>query len=140
MQDILGFKDEFRWLSNFTECKVEFDGDIYSSVEHAYQAAKTFDLAKRKLIRESTAGKAKQIGKTIELVPDWEQIKLEVMRDLLMQKFSQEPFRSQLIATGDCFIEETNWWGDVFWGVCCGKGLNHLGRMIMDIRADLQSM
>ena len=140
MQDILGFKDEFRWLSNFTLCTVEFDGDIYFSVEHAYQAAKTFDLVKRKLIRESTAARAKQIGKTLELIPDWDLIKLDVMCDLLMQKFSQEPFRSQLIATSDCYIEETNWWGDVFWGVCSGKGLNHLGKMIMKIRANLQMM
>ena len=34
------FKGDYRWLSNFTPCKIELDGFIYPSVEHAYMSAK----------------------------------------------------------------------------------------------------
>ena len=35
------FKDEFRWLSNFIPCDIILDNITYSSVEHAYQSAKS---------------------------------------------------------------------------------------------------
>lgn len=135
---ILGFKDDFRWLSNFTPCEVEFDGDTYPSVEHAYTAAKTFNPVLRTHLKTLTPGKAKQFADKFTLIPDWNIIKLEVMQDLLRQKFRQEPFRSLLLATGDVYIEETNWWKDTFWGVCNGVGENHLGKMIMEIRKELK--
>jgi ribA/ribD-fused uncharacterized protein len=136
--DIKGFSGEFSWLSNFTAVEVEFDGDVFPSVEHAYVAAKTFDPVLRKQIKSLPANKAKRFGSKITLIPDWDIIKLEVMMDLLRQKFKQEPFRSLLLATGDAYIEETNWWKDTFWGVCNGVGRNHLGKMIMEIRKELQ--
>jgi ribA/ribD-fused uncharacterized protein len=138
MMKILGFKDEHSWLSNFTPCEVTFDGDIYPSVEHAYIAAKTFDPVLRQHIKTLPTGKAKRFGSKITLIPDWDIIKLEVMRHLLRQKFNQEPFKTLLLATGDAYIEETNWWKDTFWGVCNGVGQNILGKMIMEIRAELQ--
>ena len=140
MDKILGFKNEFGWLSNFTECQVEFDGDVYPSVEHAYCAAKTFEPALRELLKTLPANKAKQFAKKFTLIPDWNIIKFEVMNDLLLQKFSQEPFRSLLLATGDVYIEETNWWNDTVWGVCNGRGENRLGKMIMEIRKELQNV
>jgi predicted NAD-dependent protein-ADP-ribosyltransferase YbiA (DUF1768 family) len=62
------------------------------------------------------------------------------MRDLLIQKFSQDPFKAALLATGDAYLEETNHWGDVYWGVCNGVGQNRLGHALMEIRADLMSI
>ena len=38
------FDGEFAFLSNFWECEVEFDGIVFPSVEHAYQAAKTHEV------------------------------------------------------------------------------------------------
>lgn len=140
MDKILGFKNEFRWLSNFTECQVEFDGDVYPSVEHAYCAAKTFELSLRVHIKTLPANKAKQFAKKFTLIPDWKIIRFEVMNDLLLQKFSQEPFKSLLLATEDAYIEETNWWNDTTWGVCNGKGENRLGKMIMEIRSNLRQV
>ena len=93
MMQILGFKDDFRWLSNFTPCEVPFDGDTYPSVEHAYTAAKTFNPVLRAHLKTLPAGKAKQFAAKFTLIPDWDIIKLEVMEDLLRQKFSKEPFR-----------------------------------------------
>lgn len=142
MLEIKGFSGEFRFLSNFVKCWVQLDGELYSSTEAAYQAAKTIDPLMREAIRcASTPGKAKRLGpKGPHLRCDWEDIKEDVMRDLLIQKFSQEPFTELLLKTGDAYIEETNTWGDVYWGVCNGFGKNRLGIILMEIRSHLQEL
>lgn len=125
----------FKWLSNFYMVNVDYDGEFYPSTEHAYQAAKTLNLAERREIQEAaTCGKAKRLGQKVELRSDWEEIKIEVMRDLLFQKFSYPDLQDKLLATGDQHLVEGNTWGDRFWGVCEGRGLNHLGRLLMDVR------
>lgn len=136
---IAGFKGEFRFLSNFWPAVVELDGLFYNSVEHAYQAAKTLDETQRQTIRESSKpGDAKKLGQKIIIRPDWEQVKLQVMESLVRQKFTNDlALKDKLVSTGDEEIEETNTWGDVFWGVCQGVGTNHLGKILMKIRAEL---
>lgn len=127
----------FKWLSNFYMVEVELDGETYPSTEHAYQAAKTLLPAERCEIREApTCGKAKRLGQKVELRPDWESYKLQVMRDLLRQKFAVPELRQKLLATGDQHLVEQNTWDDHFWGVCHGRGLNHLGRILMDVREE----
>lgn len=32
---------------------------------------------------------------------------------------------------------EGNHWGDTYWGVCYGQGLNHLGKTLARVRAEL---
>lgn len=130
------FKDEYRWLSNFEPCDVQFDGATYPSVEHAYQAAKTVDLAERESLLTLTAGQAKRQGRKVTMRPDWDDIKLAVMKNLLQQKFAIESYKDLLLATGAQEILEGNNWGDVFWGVNLqnNKGANQLGRLIMSIR------
>ena len=36
--------------------------------------------------------------------------------------------------TGDGYLEETNTWGDTYWGYTNGRGRNFLGRLIARIR------
>lgn len=142
------FQKEYRWLSNFPDCEVVLDGLTYRSVEYAYQAAKTLIMSERAhIIAAGYAGEAKRRGKLVTKRPDWEQIKLQVMEDLLRQKFSQKYFRDKLLATGDQELIEGNSWHDVFYGVCNGKckkgphssyGDNHLGKLIMKIRDELR--
>ena len=71
------------------------------------------------------------------LRPDWEEVKVQVMRELLYAKFSEEPLRGMLKATGDQHLEEGNNWGDTFWGVCRGRGENWLGKLLMEVRASI---
>lgn len=147
------FEGEYRWLSNFASASVTLDGERYPSVEHAYQAAKTLDPDKRTVFqiggvidiqpdatvrRSLTAAGAKKAGKAIQLRKDWELVKVDIMRDLLKQKFSMFVFKKLLLETGDAELIEGNWWGDRYWGVCHGTGQNMLGRLIMDIRTELQ--
>lgn len=134
-KEILGFNGEYRFLSNFWYCEVVFEDQKYRSVEHAYVAAKTLHLNLRKRIQKvNSAGEVKHIGRNLQLRPDWEDIKLEVMANLVYQKFLEEPLRSQLLATEDAYLEETNHWGDTYWGVCKGVGENMLGKILMMVR------
>jgi len=116
-------------------------GEFYPTVEHAYQAAKTTDLNQRKFIREARTPKiAKQLGGGVTLREDWEMVKVAVMGTLVLQKFSKNlDLRSRLLATGDAILEEGNWWGDNFWGMFRGKGKNHLGKILMQVRETIRN-
>lgn len=138
---ITSFQGEFRFLSNFWPATVELDGEIYPTVEHAYQAAKTNDPAERALVRSApTPGKAKRMGRSVTKRLDWDAVKVGVMKDLLQQKFAEgDPNLTELLlSTGMTRLVEGNTWGDRFWGVCNGKGENVLGRLLMKVRADIR--
>src|SRR5688572_9016268 len=114
--NISGFFGEYRWLSNFEPCLVEYEGLIYKSSEAAYQAAKCADKNARKLFLDITASEAKKLGRKITMRADWENIKLAVMQEILESKFNKNSYlRDKLIATGNKYLEETNWWSDRFW-------------------------
>ena len=71
------------------------------------------------------------MGRIVELRPDWENIKINVMASLVAQKFMQPHLRDMLLATGDAKLIEGNTWGDRFWGQCSGVGENQLGKILM---------
>ena len=65
-------------------------------------------------------------------------MKIDIMRQVLKSKFTQNPeLKAKLIATGDAELIEGNNWNDRFWGVCRGVGQNHLGKLLMEVRAEL---
>ena len=137
--DILEFQGEHRWLSNFWPSTVWLDGDSYPSVENAYQAAK-FETCRRVPFVNCTPGQAKRLGRSLFVRGDWEQIKVQVMRSLIQQKFEPgSDLGNKLAATGHSKIVEGNTWGDTFWGVCRGRGQNVLGELLMAQRAVLLS-
>jgi len=139
LKPIMGFKGEYRWLSNFWPAPVSYEGIDFTSTEHAYQAAKTLDLEERKRIATLTAGEAKKAGKKLVVRSDWNEVKLSVMENLLRQKFAIPELRQKLLDTGEAEIVEQNTWHDVFWGVCGGIGENHLGKLLMKIRSEIRS-
>ncbi len=139
---ITEFQNEFRWLSNFTPVKITLNGLEFSSVEHAYMSEKSDDREWKLFCADSnnSPGAVKRKSKGIRLKRNWDSFKLEVMEKCLRQKFSQEPFRTKLKETGTQIIQEGNKWNDKFWGVCLktNQGENHLGKMIMKIRNEIQ--
>ena len=138
MDDILGFRGRYKFLSNFFPVQINYEDITYPSVEHAYQASKTTNINERLLISElPTAQKAKQYGQVIKLRENWNDIKIDIMYELLKIKFQNTELKMQLIQTKDKYIEETNTWGDRFWGVCGTIGKNHLGQLLMKVRAEL---
>jgi N-glycosidase YbiA len=141
MNAITRFRGPHRWLSNFWPAKVILDGMEFSTVEAAYQAAKTLDLAVRAQIAAlPTPGEAKRMGRKLVVREGWDGMKLKVMEDLLRQKFADADLRQKLLDTGDAYLEEQNAWEDFFWGVCDGKGENHLGKLLIAIRNGLRSI
>jgi ribA/ribD-fused uncharacterized protein len=82
-------------------------------------------------------GQAKKMGRNIKTVKDWDKIKINVIRKVLNNKFRDNPDLLKMLRdTGDALLIEGNTWGDRFWGMCNGHGLNHLGKLLMEIRDD----
>ena len=137
---INGFFKEFRFLSNFWYSEVMAEGVVYPTVEHAYQALKFTDFDERQIIAEATTpGRAKRVAyKMTSFREDWDDVRVDIMRFLVTQKFFRHhTLRQMLVVTHPYELEETNHWGDVFWGVCKGEGENWLGRILMDVRDEL---
>ena len=144
--EVKGFFGDYRYLSNFEKCYIELDGVIYSSVEKAYQAAKwqpdsrIFFLSCKNEDAIAHNLEFKPNGYTHEM---WDVIKVAVMDHLVAQKFNptlNPDLYKRLLATGDKYLEETNWWNDTFWGKNLkGEGENHLGQILMQTRDKLRN-
>jgi len=63
---------------------------------------------------------------------------MQMMEELLRLKFESPELRKLLLETGEHELIEGNNWGDRFWGVVDGVGDNHLGKLLMKIRAELR--
>lgn len=136
------FRGPYAFLSNFSPSFIIVEGLAYPTVEHAYQASKTTELSEKLEIRNAeTPGQAKKLGKSVTLRPNWEEIKVSVMENLLRLKFQDRTLRNKLLSTGTATLVEGNGWGDTFWGVDIKKnaGENHLGKLLMRIRAEISN-
>jgi ribA/ribD-fused uncharacterized protein len=137
-KSICGFFGEYRFLSNFYNCKVIYDELIFNSAENAYQAAKSTDFSTRQKFLTISSKEAKNLGKVIVIREDWDSVKLTIMTKIVTDKFFRNSNLAQLLLdTGEKYLEERNYWGDTFWGVCKGKGQNNLGKILMSIRSQL---
>lgn len=134
------FRKEYRFLSNFFPAVVWLDRKHYVTVEHAYQASKTLNKEERRAISAcNTPGQAKRLGRRVTLREDWNEVKLSVMSDLVAQKFEDPTLRKLLLATGKELLIEGNTWNDTYWGMCRGVGANHLGKILMEVRAEARA-
>ena len=125
----------YDFLSNFYMATVRFDGKLYPSVEHAYQASKTLDNISREIIRKAkTPSGAKKLGQGLEIRTDWHDVRIDIMRSLIREKFENPFLRPLLLSTGDAALILNNKWNDKFWGICRGTGENWLGKILMEER------
>lgn len=133
---ICGFFNEYRFLSNFYEVPVQYNGLLFRSSEAAFQAQKCPERANEFL--NLSPDEAKRMGRKINIRSDWESVKDTVMYEIVLAKFSQnEALKKKLIDTGDAFLAEENWWGDKYWGTVNGVGRNQLGKTLMKVRMEL---
>lgn len=136
------FQGNYRWLSNFWRCKIEIDGIVFESAEHAYQAHKP--LSNRDMLWVAAAqssGAAKRRGARVIIRPDWNNVKVDIMRKVVTAKFRQNKYLMKLLLeTGNQQLVEGNTWGDRFWGKCDGVGQNWLGRILMDVRSEAKKV
>jgi len=153
------------FLSNFHKVRIPRRGKNFPSVEHAYQSAK-FDTntllnMPTKLWHEiehiadqhipvvsdlfTTDCRSGSIKRIATLLTEkglhrdnWDEIRVGIMIELLVTKFSHKELRDKLIQTKDFYLIEGNDWGDTFWGACkensTYRGRNILGIILMNIR------
>lgn len=139
---ITDFRGEYKWLSNFGRSPFKYFDAILNdyvevpTVEHAFQAAKTISKYDRiRVLEAPTPRKARNRGQQVPLRSSWELDKLTFMKRFVQAKFIQNPdLAKKLLETQNHHLIEENTWGDTFWGVCNGRGQNHLGRILMDTR------
>ena len=139
------FDGEYDFLSNFYPCKVTYDGITYNSSEAAFHAQKTTDVEERKKFIELKPSQAKKLGRKIQLRSDWEHVKVQIMYEICLAKFSQNMnLREKLLNTSEQYLEEGTYWHDNYWGNCyCDRcknivGKNELGKILMRIRKELR--
>ncbi len=147
---INSFREEYFFLSNFYAAPVEYKGVTYQNNEAAFQAQKVsaayqIDKGERPFTDERiqfssiNPAEAKKLGRKVSLRPDWEDVKIQAMREIVEAKFDQNPeLAEKLIGTGDEYLEEGNTWGDRIWGTVDGKGSNLLGQILMETREKLK--
>lgn len=134
-----GFVGKYRWASNFHLCDVMYERDLYVSSENAFQAAKERKEYRTRFFYCSPSD-AKKMGRVVKLSKDWDLLRLIVMKEILLDKFTRNlDLKEKLLATGNATLVEGNWWGDTFWGVCNGVGSNNLGLILMLTREKLRS-
>lgn len=133
---INSFRGRYFFLSNFYNSPVLFDGIWFPTSEHAFQAAKCSNVAQRKsFVSISSPGEAKRKGRSVLLRDDWEDVKIDIMFEIVLFKFTWHiGLGKVLVETFPFELEEGNNWGDVFWGTVNGKGRNELGKILMKVR------
>lgn len=134
------FDGEYAFLSNYSASPFRINYVLFPTMEHYFQANKADNQNDYLHIAYApTPGKAKQLGRKIQLRPDWEEIKDNVMLTGLRKKFADPELRNLLLATGDEELIEGNYWGDTYWGVCNGVGQNKLGKLLMQVREEIKN-
>lgn len=132
------FSGRYFFLSNFYSIPVEYEGLVYENNESAFQAQK--DPSRKLEFTSLNPSEAKKLGRHVTLRKDWEDVKVETMKNIVREKFNQNPdLQEKLLATGDEMLVEGNTWNDCCWGVCNGVGKNLLGKILMDVRKELKT-
>lgn len=139
MEKINCFIGKDRYLSNFWEAPVMYEGILYQSNEAAFQAAKTLDGDERQKMAGMNPSEAKRYGRRVRLRSDWEEVKTGIMKEICTDKFTRNPeLAKKLLATDNACLEEGNNWGDRIWGTVNGVGENRLGKILMEVREELK--
>ena len=139
-------KDEHGYMSNFARYKIDCFGRVWQTSEHAYQAKKFVGMniedydavfnADRPMV---AAALGRDPNRPIR--PDWEAVKDDVMRFVVLSKFMQNPkIREKLLSTGDApLFEYDTVRGDTYWAINRhGHGKNMLGVILMEVREVLR--
>lgn len=128
-------------FSNFAPFPIIINNTLWPTTEHYFQAQKFIGTDYEEEIRlAQTPMEAARLGRdrTKPLRKDWELCKHAIMRTAIQAKVKQyENIKDLLLSTGDCIlVEHTS--NDSYWADNGdGTGLNMLGKILMDIRNNL---
>ena len=139
MTSITEFRGKYYFLSNFYNASVTYDGLTYQNNEAAFQAQKCTTLTGKQRFTDLNPSEAKKLGRRVQLRTDWEQVKIQIMYEIVLAKFKQNPdLAALLLNTGEAHLEEGNTWGDKIWGTVNGVGANNLGKILMRVRSEIK--
>lgn len=133
-------------FSNLFRRPIEFEGEVFATSEHAYQAGKARKPEVRKwlLAAPSPALLAMAAHGLYywDIAPGWSKTKFDRMREVLRAKFTQHSdLQDLLLSTGEArLVESATVDNEVnrLWGEVNGSGRNMLGILLMEIREDLR--
>lgn len=134
------FEDSYKQFSNFYIRDVIYKNILYKTREHAFQCQKATNQKDFEYVYHSKDPyRAKQRANHIKCEPNWKNIRVKIMHEIVLSYFQQhKDAKNLLLSTGTEEIQEGNTWGDKFWGVVDGEGENWLGQILMDVRIILQ--
>ncbi|KAF9260052.1 DUF1768-domain-containing protein [Marasmius fiardii PR-910] len=137
--------DPYYGFTNFSSHPVNYNGELYPTSEHLFQAFKFEhrpDLVNH--IRTFSSWPRDVFGEAHrlqhEVRHDWNQVKIEKMELALYLKFTQHPdIRTELLSTGNAqLVEDSD--KDSFWGIGAdGLGRNELGKALERLRSQLRA-
>ncbi len=133
-------------FSNLYRREIEFEGEVFATSEHAYQAGKARKPAVRKWLMDAPSPSLLAMAAHglyyWDIAPGWSTTKFDRMRAVLRAKFTQHPdIRDLLLSTGDAKLVETATVDNEvnrLWGEVNGVGRNMLGVLLMELRTDLR--
>lgn len=132
-------------FSNLYRCPVIFEGELYPTAEHAYQAGKARKPeVKRWLLSAPSPSLLAMAAHGLyswDIVPGWSKTRRDRMRQVVLAKFMQNPdLAGVLMSTCTHEIVETPTTDSEVnrrWGKVNGVGQNWLGLILMDVRGHL---
>jgi len=134
-------------FSNLYRREVEYEGEKFSTSEHAYQAGKARKPEVRKWLMSAPSPSLLAMAAHglyyWDVAPGWSTTKFDRMRGVLRAKFTQHAdLRELLLSTGDArLVESATVDNEVnrLWGEVNGSGKNMLGVLLMEIREELRA-
>lgn len=137
----------FGAFSNLFKRPVEFQGEVFITAEHAYQAGKPRkESVKQWLMAAPSPALLAMAAHGLywwDIRSDWSKIKFDRMRQVLRAKFTQHrDLRDLLLGTGDARLVESATVDNPvnrLWGEVNGSGRNMLGVMLMELREQLRA-
>ena len=132
-------------FSNLLKRPVEFEGEIFATAEHAYQAGKARKPEVRKWLMEAPSPSLLAMAAhglyVWDIASDWSKIKFDRMKRILVAKFTQhDDLKVLLLSTGTARLVESATVDNPvnrLWGEVNGVGQNKLGGLLMEVRAEL---
>ena len=88
---------KYDFLSNFHPSCIYYNNMKYQNAEAAFQGQKPEDLREREFYQNLLPSEAKSYGRRCKLRKDWENVKDQIMYDVVTAKFSQNYHLKQLL-------------------------------------------
>jgi predicted NAD-dependent protein-ADP-ribosyltransferase YbiA (DUF1768 family) len=153
------FKGKYAFLSDSYLSSNRYDDDYYGCEAAAFAAARIINVADRISFMAGNCSPW-QVQKRLKTIPrkwiraDWSSVQIDVLREIMRERFYSSPAREWLLDTGDALLINGNLHHDNFLGTCfCQTALastlkygthafckgvrqNIRGKLLMEIREE----